>query len=76
MNEPFWLTPDVVETLTDREKWEWYIKPGMERAKRVHEEIHGKTFKPETEEESILALAMLGITVPPEARGKSDGKSG
>ncbi len=71
----------TVGKLTDREKWEWYIKLGLERAKQMKDasegKTRGKTFAPETEEESLFALSLLGIAVPPDKRGKNNGsKSG
>ena len=62
------MTPEEFGKRTDRELWEWYVKPAIERSKRWEAEREGKggtAFEPKTEEEILLALSMLGLAPPP-----------
>ena len=62
------MSPEDYGKLTDKEIWFWYVKPGIEKAERMKQAREGKnggkTWEPQTEEEVLLALSMLGLSPP------------
>lgn len=62
----------MIGTLTDREAWEWYLKPALERAQRLQDarnRADGTIVEPETEEEALALLRQLGVTGVPSSNG-------
>lgn len=73
LNEPFWLTPEQVGRLTDREAWEWYLKPGLDRARRMRESREGRggwddqpAREPETRAAVLGYLQRIGVVGVPD----------
>ena len=68
--DPFNVNPDTVMASTDRELWEWYIKPGLKRSQKLDDiqKYGGDVIRPETEAEEKQAVesikAMFGGGIP------------
>ncbi len=78
-NEPFFLTPEAVGRLTDREAWEWYIHPALVRAKKLEAaregyatDDDGEPWQPTTEAETLEYLRKLGVTGVPGKPGAEE----
>jgi hypothetical protein len=70
-NEPFFLTPEAVGKLNDREAWEWYVRPAVERAKRLEAARDGvdpdaTPYEPQTVEEQLQYLRDIGVVGVPD----------
>jgi hypothetical protein len=75
-NEPFHLSPAEVGQLTDRQAWEWFIKPGKERAERLKAIREGRAdpaeadapaWEPKSAAETLEYLKRLGVVGVPDA---------
>jgi hypothetical protein len=65
-NEPFNVSQEEIGQLTNREIWEWYLKLGLERSKKLNDLQNnpqagsdGEVLAPETPEEIEFAMNML-----------------
>lgn len=70
------MKPEEVGRLTDREAWEWYIKPAYERANReqaIRDGVPPTTapaWEPKDEEETLQYLREIGVVGVPETPSK------
>lgn len=66
------LRPEEVGQLTDREAWEWYLKPALDRAERMRNirDGYGDTGtappEPQTVEEQLQWLRDIGVQGVPD----------
>lgn len=74
-NEPFYLKPEEVGRLTDREAWEWYLKPAVEKARRLRDIRDGyapadaPAYEPQSEAETLAYLRQIGVVGVPDGPG-------
>lgn len=74
LRDPFWVAPSEVAKLTDREMWEWYVRPALDRQRR-DDRAAARPDVPEgyavdgegrvlSSEDVLRALAGVGIARP------------
>ena len=66
-NEPFNVSHDAIGKLTNKQIWDWHLRVGLERAKKLKELSEGTgegasgddVFSPETPDEVQQAMGLL-----------------
>lgn len=58
------LDPIEYGRRTDRELWEWHVKPAVEKSERIRQAAAPPAFEPQTPEEEEAALSMMMMMLP------------
>lgn len=69
LRDPFWVAPSEVDNLTDKQMWEWYVRPALEAAERQDDAEAGRPSRSPVRDDDPDGTVRdeRGRVVPPEA---------